>query len=355
MGLHVFVAMPYGRKHDIDFDAVFADCLRPALESAGYQVFRVDEQRPRREIDAGIIQALLETDLVVVDQTLDTPDVWYELDVLNALSAHGVLPVQSDHAAEHPVRKNGPKHGPKLIYHLRNGRPDPDRLEADRQAIAEMARTDSEPRSERMRRSSAGAGSGREEPPRQPRRVFLFSGHMIDAPGRIRPRFPASRENIAAAAIAGMLDELGVDENDLAICGGACGGDLLFAEAALQRGCRVELYLQFKEAAFLDASVTFAGRIWMDRYYAVRAHHRTQVHIQPDELGPLPEKVNPYERNNLWQLFTALAHGADRVHFIGLWDGGGGAGPGGTQHMVETVRKHAGQVSILDTRLLFGL
>src|SRR5512145_1757643 len=84
MGLHVFVAMPYGRKHDIDFDAVFADCLKPALESAGYQVFRTDERRSRREIDAGIIQPLLQSDLVVVDQTLDSTDVWYELDVLNA-------------------------------------------------------------------------------------------------------------------------------------------------------------------------------------------------------------------------------------------------------------------------------
>lgn len=351
MGLHVFVAMPYGRKHDIDFDAVFADCLKPALESAGYQVFRTDERRSRREIDAGIIQPLLQSDLVVVDQTLDSTDVWYELDVLNALSARGVLLVQSDHAAEHPVRKGGPK----LIYHLRDGRPDPDRLEADRQAIARLARTDSEPRTERMRRSSAGSDPGREDSPWQPQRVLLFSGHMIDAPGRIRPRFPAAQESMAAAAIAGLLDELSADENDLAICGGACGGDLLFAEAALKRGCRVELYLQFKEAAFLEASVAFAGRAWMDRYYAVRAHPLTRVHVQPDELGPLPEGVNPYERNNLWQLFTALAYGAERVHFVGLWNGSGAAGPGGTQHMVETVRKHAGRVSILDTRLLFGL
>jgi hypothetical protein len=36
----------------------------------------------------------------------------------------------------------------------------------------------------------------------EPRLVFLFSGHMIDAPDRVEPRFPADNEHIAAKAIA---------------------------------------------------------------------------------------------------------------------------------------------------------
>jgi hypothetical protein len=76
--------------------------------------------------------------------------------------------------------------------------------------------------------------------------------------------------------------------------------------------------------------------------------------VQPDELGPLPISLNPYVRNNLWQLYTALAHGPDKVRFVSLWNGEGGSGPGGTQHMVETVKRHAGRVSILDARQLFG-
>jgi hypothetical protein len=36
----------------------------------------------------------------------------------------------------------------------------------------------------------------------QPRRVFLFSGHMIDAPTRPTPRFPAAKEAAAAQKIA---------------------------------------------------------------------------------------------------------------------------------------------------------
>lgn len=191
-----------------------------------------------------------------------------------------------------------------------------------------------------------------DEAPSLPRRVFLFSGHMIDAPDRATPRFPADKEGVAADTLGAQLDALGMGANDLAICGGACGGDILFAEATLARGCPVQLHLQFREADFLRDSVAFAGKHWVDRFHALKANALTSIRVQPDDLGPPPDDVNPYERNNLWQLYTALALGADKVHFIGLWNGAGGAGPGGTRHMVDEVRKHAGRVFIVDTRSL---
>jgi hypothetical protein len=98
--------------------------------------------------------------------------------------------------------------------------------------------------------------------PELPRKVALFSGHMIDAPGRENPRFPPNKEPIAARAIAEGLADLGFGPVDLAICGGACGGDLLFADAALARGARLELYIPFDESAFLEKSIDFADRDW---------------------------------------------------------------------------------------------
>jgi len=658
MALHVFVAMPYGRKQDIDFDAVYAEYLKPALESAGFEVFRADQERRAGDIRSDMFQELLLADLVVVDLTLDNPNVWYELGVRHALRARGVLLVQSERAYQ-PFDIYTDR---KLHYGLKAGRPDPDRLQADRQALADMAlatmeswhgrpispvfqlldglrepawrdllltgnnefrdayeswcrritvarkgnrpgdimvladetptwalrlearrmagkallqlrqyqlaleqieaaleldpddlggqrdkgillgrlgrldearewtdalirehgddaenwcllgRLEKEDWVQRWRAGGPAADSaadaspgsapeamrekaGRElsqlmqaiepymkaflrdpahfysginactlrhlqihlghrpataaslsdleggviwacqaalgrqpddywtraswaeltlllkppdavesawraavaaankdwfaldssrqqllilrdldfratgvaralavldeeivglEEPWQARRVFLFGGHMIDRPlPGSAPRFPADREAVAAAAIGAKLDELGMGGQDLAICGGACGGDLLFAEAALQRACRLRLHLQFNEADFLQASVAFAGESWVDRYYAVKEHALTRTRMQPDELGPPPKGVNPYVRNNLWQLYTALARGADKVRFIALWNGEGGAGPGGTQNMVETVRHYAGRVSILDTRQLF--
>lgn len=40
----------------------------------------------------------------------------------------------------------------------------------------------------------------------------------------------------------------------------------------------------------------------------------------------------------------------DRIRYIALWNGECGAGTGGTENRVDSVRHHAGRVSILDTR-----
>src|SRR5947208_15121180 len=151
-----------------------------------------------------------------------------------------------------------------------------------------------------------------------PRKVLLFSGHMIDAPDRKQPRFPADKEPLAAAAIAGALDRLGAGAEDLAICSGACGGDTLFAEAALERRTRLELYIPFDEPKFLAKSVDFADRDWRARYLAVRS--RAALHVMPAERGPTPEGEGPYERNNLWMLEAAMRFGAGKVDFLCLCD-----------------------------------
>ena len=83
---------------------------------------------------------------------------------------------------------------------------------------------------------------------RLPRNVVLFSGHMIDASDRKTPRFPPEKEPVAAAAIADALAAIGVAKGDLGICGGACGGDLLFAEACLALGMGLEIYHSVRRA-----------------------------------------------------------------------------------------------------------
>jgi tetratricopeptide (TPR) repeat protein len=186
-----------------------------------------------------------------------------------------------------------------------------------------------------------------------PRQVFLFSGHMIDAPDRKDPRFPPDKEPIAAKAIADRLDALGSGAEDLAICSGACGGDLLFAEACLARGLRLELRIPFDEPTFLRNSVAFAPGNWTDRFYQVKGNPNTKLLVMPDELGPTPKEANPYARDNLWQLHAALSWGPDKVRFICLWNRKGGDGPGGTEHMYETVQKYSGRVYVLDTNLLW--
>jgi hypothetical protein len=196
----------------------------------------------------------------------------------------------------------------------------------------------------------------RSVPPYQPRNVFLFSGHMIDGEerrdGRKPPRFPPHKEQSARAAIAEKLESLTAGPEDLAICGGACGGDTLFLEACRERGLRLQIHIQYEEPEFLKASVGFAGVDWVERFYRLKEYPNASVLVMPDELGPVPRGVNTYERNNLWQLYTALSFGPEKVRFLGLWNGEGGDGPGGTKHMVETVERHSGRAYIIDTRTL---
>ena len=175
---------------------------------------------------------------------------------------------------------------------------------------------------------------------------------MIDAPGRKKSRFPPEKEAIAAQAIAGALADLHVGRDDLCICGGACGGDLLFAEAALARSALLEIYIPFEEPIFLDKSVDFANKDWRARFFAAKA--RSTLHFASRELGPMQEGEDPYERNNRWMLEAALRFGAAKVDFLCLWNGEGGDGPGGAQHMMEEVRNQGGRTVWLDTRKLWG-
>src|SRR5262249_24394610 len=61
-------------------------------------------------------------------------------------------------------------------------------------------------------------------------RVVVCAGHMIDQPGRVRPRFPAAQERAVARAAREQLSAL---DGRVVYVSAACGSDLLFLEAAL--------------------------------------------------------------------------------------------------------------------------
>lgn len=188
-----------------------------------------------------------------------------------------------------------------------------------------------------------------------PRRVLLFSGHMVDAPDRETERFPEHKVEAAGERIAAKLRELDAGPEDLALTQGACGGDLLFTEAALARGVRTTWMQPFNEPDFILRSVVRCGEHWRARYLAVRQHLEGPVLSAPQELGEPPPCVDdgyPYIRCNLWLLYTALAWSISKVHFICLWNGEGGDGPGGTAGMYDEVAKRTGQVHWIDTRQL---
>jgi hypothetical protein len=128
---------------------------------------------------------------------------------------------------------------------------------------------------------------------------------------------------------------------------------LLFAEACLARDVNLEVRIPFDEPTFIQRSVAFAPGNWTDRFYQVKENPRTKLFMMPRELGPLPHGLNSYARDNLWQLYSALAWGPDKVRFVCLWNRKGGDGAGGTEHMHDTVLQYAGRVYVLDTTKLW--
>jgi hypothetical protein len=76
--------MPFGVKlgpnrQPIDFNRVYQEYIVPALDIAGLEAFRADEEIRAGDIRTDMFQELLVADLVIADLTIDNPNVWYEL------------------------------------------------------------------------------------------------------------------------------------------------------------------------------------------------------------------------------------------------------------------------------------
>src|SRR5262249_311350 len=138
---HAFVAMPFGVKLGvdgqlIDFNRVYGEYIAPALEAAGLEAFRADEEIRAGDIRADMFQELLVADLVIADLSIDNPNVWYELGVRHAVRARGVvlvsggrMPTAFDLYTDRKVR-----------YGLKDGGPDPATLENDKHKLTEMVK-----------------------------------------------------------------------------------------------------------------------------------------------------------------------------------------------------------------------
>jgi len=180
---------------------------------------------------------------------------------------------------------------------------------------------------------------------------LLFTGHMIDAKDRADPRFPANKENEAKREIEKyLLTEKEINKDELTgIASGACGGDILFHELCAKMDIPTEIYLALPVEDFKKESVSFAGKDWDMRFDKLVA--KLPVHILPANDENNNEK-NVWERTNLWMLNLALENGGENMTLIALWNGKGGDGEGGTEHMINIAKEQGARVEIIDTNKL---
>ena len=189
----------------------------------------------------------------------------------------------------------------------------------------------------------------------EPKKVFIFSGHMIDAKDRKKVRFPENKVVAARKKILETLEELGAGPKDLAFTQGACGGDILFTEACQELGVNVVWLQPFDEPIFLKKSILFCGDIWKERYDICKNKLFEKIKSASHELGEISEDkeiLNSYARCNNWLYDTASSYGIAKVNFITLWDGKSGDAPGGTAHMYQEVKNKTDNVNWININTL---
>ena len=163
--------------------------------------------------------------------------------------------------------------------------------------------------------------------------VVAFAGHMIDRPDRSEPRFPEEFGSAVAAEIQQRLDKL---EAGFAFSSAACGSDILFLEAMLDRKAEVSIILPYNEEEFVRDSVEIVpGSTWRARFDRVlsRAARVVTASNQRLKIGGVS-----YEFCNelILGLATIRARQLDtQLIPLAVWNGMPGDGPGGAAGVVQ--------------------
>jgi hypothetical protein len=182
--------------------------------------------------------------------------------------------------------------------------------------------------------------------------VVVFSGHLTDEPDRPSPRFPEGLEAAARDGLGEVLDRWGIGPDDLGVCGGARGGDILFAELCVERGAHVFLCVALPPDRFLDTSVRADGTDWERRFLALMDHPLVTVEIAAWPTTGDPDEAFAAANERLVEVAQNAA-GADGFRALLLWDElRERPSPGGTSHVARLVEEIAREVSIVNPRRL---
>ena len=94
-----FIDMPFGQKPDlksgvvVDFDQIYDEAIKPAIEACGLEALRGDEERTGGIIHGAMFARLLLAEFVVADLTLANPNVFYELGIRHAAKPFTTVPI----------------------------------------------------------------------------------------------------------------------------------------------------------------------------------------------------------------------------------------------------------------------
>lgn len=98
-----FVLMPFDKKADaagrlVDFNAVYHDLIKPAIDAAGLEPIRADEELQGGIVHKPMFERLVLCEYAVADLTLANANVFYELGVRHAVRPWRTVSIFSDGA-----------------------------------------------------------------------------------------------------------------------------------------------------------------------------------------------------------------------------------------------------------------
>lgn len=173
--------------------------------------------------------------------------------------------------------------------------------------------------------------------------VAHFCGHRIADTGK-EGRFPASAEQEVAGRIAAEVDR---HRPGYAYGSLASGGDILWAEALLERGCDLHVVLPFDLEEFVSQSVAPAGKGWVSRFHRCLAAAK-DVKYATDDAFLDDDALYRYGAELAMGLALLRARYLDaEARQLALWDGGPALGEAGTAIDVEAWRRRGRATSIL--------
>jgi len=198
-------------------------------------------------------------------------------------------------------------------------------------------------RNARLLMAGLGAPSSRIEACFHIPSVVLFAGHMIDQAGRAEPRFPAQLEPHIYAEIREQLDKL---DAGFGYSAAACGADILFLEAMMERDAEVYVVLPYETGQFVEDSVDRAPG-WKARFEKAVAE-AAEVIVASGQRTP-GGILHEYANRMMYGLAAARAEKMEtRLRPLAVWNGAVGDGPGGTASAVQFWREAGAEVQVID-------
>ena len=183
--------------------------------------------------------------------------------------------------------------------------------------------------------------------------VIIFSGHMIDSADRLRPRFPS---HLVPAVAKEIKERVYRCDAQIGISSAACGSDLLFIEAMLERAAEIHVVLPWRKEEFLRTSVAITDDPYWTQKFDQLLKQVTSVTYLSQQGAPGGNLGYVYcsDCMNGMALYRAETIGSD-VTPVAVWDGKRGDGLGGTSSFVHFWRSRQHPVEIIDLSRISGI